>query len=134
MAERPTAGYDIHFDTDGVVGILLEFDEATEGDTEDISGTGNVENGIVRRKGVPVDKGQTITISGKLDDTAAGFTTFDTAMENRTPEVDISLLRSGDGWKYTGHAESYNKTLSRSEAVWNFSLTFYVNEKDEVGS
>ncbi len=134
MAERPTAGYNIEFDTDGVVGILQEFDVVYEGDTEDISGTGDTQNGIVRRKGKPVDVGSTVTLSGKLDETAAGFTNFDTAMEQRTASSSISLLKDGDGWEYTGHAETYTKSMSRSEAVWNFSLTFYVNSESDVTS
>jgi hypothetical protein len=134
MAERPTAGYDIEFDTDGVVGILQEFDVTYEGDSEDISGTGDTQNGIIRQNSKPVDVGSTITFSGKLDETAAGFDNFDTAMENRTESSKIKLLKDGDGWEYTGHSETYSKSMSRSEAVWNFSCTFVVNSESDVTS
>lgn len=134
MAERPTAGYTIEFDTDGKIGILQEFDVVYEGDTEDVSGTGDTAGGIVRRKGKPVDVGSTITLSGKIDETAAGFDTFDAAMEARTEDSVIRLLKDSAGWQYTGHSESYNKSMSRSEAVWNFSLTFYVNSELDVVS
>lgn len=134
MAERPVAGYDIEFDTDGVVGILQDFEVTYEGDSEDISGTADTQNGIIRRKNKPVDVGSTITFSGKLDEDAAGFSNFDTAMEQRTEDSVIKMLRNGDGWSYTGHAESYSKSMSRSEAVWNFSCTFVVNSESDVTS
>lgn len=132
MAERPTAGYELRIGTTNVVGIIQEFDVTTEGDTEDISGLGDVQNNIIRRKGLPVDVGQTITFSGKIDEDAAGYSTFVTAMKQRTPDTNLRFLRSGTGFSYTGHAESFNETASRSEAVWNFSATFYVNESASV--
>lgn len=134
MAERPVAGYDIEFDTDGVVGILQDFEVTYEGDSEDISGTSDTQNGIIRRNNKPVDVGSTITFSGKLDEEAAGFSNFDTAMEQRTEDTVIKMLRNGDGWQYTGHSESYSKSMSRSEAVWNFSCTFIVNSESDVTS
>ena len=135
MAERPTAGYNIEHDTDGVVGILQEFEVTYEGDSEDISGTGDTTgSGLVRRNNKPVDKGVTITFSGKLDEDAAGFSNFDTAMEERTESTVIKMLRGGEGKEYTGHAESYSKSMSRSEAVWNFSCTFIVNSETDVTS
>lgn len=135
MPERPTAGYVIE-NTDGTIGIIQEFSVTYDGDTEDISGTGDVENSIVRRKGAPVDVGSTITFSGKIDEDAAGFSSFRTAMKQRTADTELMMLDgpSGDGWEYTGHAESYEESLSRSEAVWNFSATFYVNSEADVTS
>lgn len=138
MAQEPTAGYNIHFGgtaSTNVIGALIDWDIATEGDTEDVSGTGDVENGIVRRKGKPVDKGQTFTASIILDRDASGHDTFVTAMENRTADTDIHLLDANlDGTTYTGHSESFNETGSRSESVWKASLTFYVNETAAVTS
>ena len=129
MAERPTAGWKLEFDNDGVIGIIKDFDEATEGDTEDISGLGDVVGSVVRREGAPVDVGETITFSGKIDEDAAGFDNFRAAMKARTEDSVLKFLDADDeGFKYTGHAESYNESASRSEAVWNFSCTFYVNE------
>ena len=127
MAERPTAGYELRIGATNVVGIVQEFDVTTEGDTEDISGLSDVENGIVRRKGKPVDVGQIVTFSGKIDEDADGFSTFRTAMKQRTKDTNLQFLRNGNGWSYTGHSDSYNETASRSEGVWNFSATFYVN-------
>lgn len=132
MAERPTAGWDIEFDEDGPVGIINEFDVSYDGDTEDISGLANTEGGIIRRNGAPVDVGSMITISGKIDEDADGFENFRSAMKARTADSVIKLLKDGDGWAYTGHSDSYNESASRSEAVWNFSLTFYVNEEETV--
>ena len=133
MAERPTAGWILSV-TAGTVGIIQDFDVAYDGDTEDISGLGNVENGIVRRKGVPVDVGSTITFSGKIDENAVGFATFQTAMKRRTADTALTFAKSEDGFIYTGHAESYNESASRSEGVWNFSATFYVNSETAVAS
>lgn len=133
MAERPTAGYTLSV-TAGTVGIIQDFDVVYDGDTEDISGLGNVENGIVRRKGVPVDVGSTITFSGKIDDTAAGFASFQTAMKRRTANTALTFSKGTDGFIYTGHAESFNESASRSEGVWNFSATFYVNSETAVAS
>lgn len=134
MAERVTAGYNLFFTdtTLKAVGIIQEFDITYEGDTEDISGLADVENGIVRRKGEPVDVGATLTCSGKVDTSATGYSAFKAAMEARTAESELSFLKDSVGMAYTGHAESYNETASRSEAVWNFSLTFYVNSEDPV--
>lgn len=132
MAERPTAGWDIEFDEDGVIGILQEFDINYDGDTEDISGTGDTEGGKIRRKGKPVDVGAILTISGKIDEDADGFDNFRSAMKARTEDSVIQLLKDGDGWSYEGHSDQYNEAMSRSEAVWNFSLTFYVNDEDTV--
>ena len=133
MAERPTAGWTLSV-TAGTVGIIQDFDVAYDGDTEDISGLNDVENGIVRRKGVPVDVGATITFSGKIDDSAAGFSAFQTAMKQRTPDTVLTFAKGADGFAYTGHAESYNEAASRSEGVWNFSTTFYVNSETPVAS
>lgn len=210
MAQRPTAGYVLEYDTYGTIGVIQEFDDGTEGDSEDISGLTDTEGGIIRRKGAPVDSGESVTFSGKIDDSAAGFSNFETAMDARTEDeilhfkpsdagfiADISLSTSGtitsvpienaestsltdgqiihlentdeeidqvivDGdqtitgastsitvesvtlnntydttsmvgvasFKYTGHAESFNKTASRTEAVWNFSCTFHVNDSE----
>ena len=132
MPERPTAGYELRIGTTNVVGIIQEFDVTTEGDTEDISGLSDVENGIVRRKGLPVDVGQTVTFSGKIDESAAGYSAFVTAMKQRTKDTNLRFISGGSGFSYTGHAESYNETASRSEAVWNFSATFYVNATASV--
>lgn len=134
MAEKPTAGFNLHFDDDGVVGIIQEFDITYDGDTEDISGLGDTAGDVVRRKGAPVDVGSVLTCSGKIDTSAAGYTNFRAAMIARTAEVELSFLKSGVGTAYTGHADSYNETASRSEAVWNFSLTFYVNSEEPVTS
>ena len=133
MAERPTAGWILSV-TAGTVGIIQDFDVVYDGDTEDISGLGNVEHGIVRRKGIPVDVGSTITFSGKIDENAAGFATFQTAMKRRTRDTALTLSKGTDGFTYTGHAESYNESASRSEGVWNFSATFYVNSETPVAS
>lgn len=136
MAQRPTAGYNIHFDglaSDDIVGALLEHDISTEGDTEDISGTGDTENDIVRRKGKPVDKGRTATFTIILDEDAANFDDFVTAMENRTADSSIAILDDVlTGWNYTGHAESFSQTLTRSESVWKANLTFYINSEADV--
>ena len=132
MAERPTAGYELRIGATNVVGIIQEFDVTTEGDTEDISGLGDVENGIIRRKGLPVDVGQTVTFSGKIDESAAGYSAFVTAMKQRTKDTNLRFIKGSAGFSYTGHSESYNETASRSEAVWNFSATFYVNESASV--
>lgn len=135
MAERPVAGYEIEHDANGVVGILQEFEVTYEGDSEDISGTGDTTgSGLIRRNNKPVDVGGTITFSGKLDEDAAGFSTFDTAMEQRTESTVLKMLRGGEGKQYTGHAESYSKSMSRSEAVWNFSCTFIFNSESDVTS
>lgn len=132
MAERPTAGYELRIGTTNVVGIIQEFDVTTEGDTEDISGLGDVESGIIRRKGLPVDVGQTVTFSGKIDEDADGYSAFITAMKQRTKDTNLRFIKGSEGYSYTGHAESYNETASRSEAVWNFSATFYVNTSATV--
>lgn len=134
MAVRPTAGYDLQFEdtTMKTIGIIQEFDEGTEGDTEEISGMNDTAGSVVRRKGKPVDVGETITFSGKIDDTADGYSAFKTAMKARTPDSAIQMILSGAGFKYTGHAESFNETASRTEAVWNFSCTFYVNSTTTV--
>lgn len=136
MAQKPTAGWNVHFNgetADDIVGALIDWDDAHEGDTEDVSGTGDVENGIVRRKGNPVDKGETFTASLILDEGATQHDAFVTAMENRTAGTVINLLDDGlDGFAYTGHAESFNRTGSRSESVWKASLTFYVNSRADV--
>jgi hypothetical protein len=131
MAEKVTAGWILENST-GTVGIIQEFDITYEGDTEDISGLGDVENDIVRRKGVPVDVGATITFSGKIDEDADGYATFRTAMKQRTADTTLTFKKGTDGYDYTGHAESYNETASRSEGVWNFSCTFYVNSESAV--
>lgn len=135
---KPTAGYDLTFinasDVDqGTVGIVLEFEDSIDGDTEDISGLNDTSGGIVRRKGDPVDVGGQLTFSGKIDTTAAGWSSFQTAMEARTSGVKLRMLDSdGDGWEYTGHADSYSETASRSNAVWDFNCTFYVNSETEI--
>lgn len=131
MAEKPTAGYGLFINDTTLksVGIVQEFDITYEGDTEDISGLGDVENGIVRRTGVPVDVGATLTCSGKIDTDAAGYTVFRTAMKQRTKDTEIAFTLAGAGVQYKGHAESFNETASRSEGVWNFSMTFYVNSE-----
>ena len=136
MAEKPTAGFNLFFEdtTMKAVGIVQEFDITYEGDTEDISGLGDVENGIVRRKGEPVDVGAILTCSGKVDTSATGYAPFKAAMEARTAESVLAFTKDGNGMEYTGHSESYNETASRSEAVWNFSLTFYVNSEEPTGS
>ena len=133
MAERPTVGWILSV-TAGTVGIIQDFDEATEGETEDISGLGDVQDGIVRRKGVPVDVGETITFSGKIDDGAAGYPSFRLAMKRRTADTVLTFAKGSDGYAYTGHAESFNESASRSEGVWNFSATFYVNSTTPVAS
>lgn len=136
MAERPTAGYNVHFDglaTDDIVGALTEHDVTYEGDTEDVSGTGDTENGITRRKGKPVDKGGTATFTLILDEDATGFDAFVTAMENRTADSDIAILNESlTGWNYTGHSESFSQTLTRSESVWKANLTFYINSEADI--
>lgn len=136
MAQRPTAGYNIHFDglaaTD-VVGALLEHDVTFEGDTEDVSGTGDTQGDIVRRKGKPVDVGGTATFTLILDESAANFDAFVSAMEGRTADSKIAILDDAfTGWQYTGHAESFSQTLTRSESVWKANLTFYVNSESDV--
>ena len=135
MPEKPTAGYDLFFNdtTFKKVAIIHDFDITHEGDTEDVSGTGDVTTeGVVRRKGVPVDVGAVLTCSGKIDTTKDGYSAFKAAMEKRERDQDLRFLKDGDGMEYTGHSDSYNETASRSEGVWNFSLTFYVNDEDTV--
>lgn len=131
MAQRPTAGYNFHFDgtaSTDIVGALLEHDKTSEGDTEDVSGTGDTVGGVVRRKGKPVDKGVQVTFTLILDDAATGYAAFLTAMENRTTDTDIYVLNEAlAGFKYTGHSESFGETLSRGESVWKANLTFFVN-------
>lgn len=138
MAQKPTAGWNVHFDgtaTGNIIGALIDWDDAHEGDTEDVSGTGDVVNGIVRRKGKPVDKGETFTASIILDEAATSHDAFVTAMENRTADSVVYLLDGSlDGFAYTGHAESFNRTGSRSESVWKASLTFYVNSRAGVAA
>lgn len=132
MPEKPTAGYTLE-NSAGEVGIIQEFDITYEGDTEDISGLGGVTTeGLVRRKGWPVDVGAILTCSGKIDEDADGYETFSAAMKARTPDQTLDFVKEGAGVAYTGHADSYNETASRSEGVWNFSLTFYVNSEDDV--
>lgn len=132
MAERPTAGYELEFDSNGVVGIIKEFTETTDGDTEDISGLGDTQGDVIRRKGLPVDVGEQITFNGKIDTSADGYTSFRAAMKARTKDAVLKFLKDGSGWQYTGHSESYEESASRSEAVWNFSCTFYVNATVDV--
>lgn len=138
MAERATAGYNVHFDglaADDIVGALIEHDVTYEGDTEDVSGTGDTENGIVRRKGKPVDKGGTATFTIILDEEATGYESFVTAMENRTADSSIAILdETLSGWNYTGHADSFSQTLTRSESVWKANLTFYINSEADVSN
>lgn len=133
--EKPTAGWNLHFDgtsDDEIVGALLEWDDAMEGDTEDVSGTGDTQNGIVRRKGKPVDKGRTFTATIILDTEATNHDDFVSAMDSRTEDAELSLLRDGEGYTYIGHSDSFNETGTRSEATWKANLTFYVNEREEV--
>lgn len=136
MAQRPTAGYNFHFDgtaSDDIVGALIEHDVTYEGDTEDVSGTGDVENGIIRRKGKPVDKGGTATFTLILDEASENYAAFVTAMENRTADSNVYVLDGAlTGWHYTGHSESFGQTLTRSESVWKANMTFYVNSEADV--
>ena len=132
MAKRPTGGWNLEFDTDGLVGIIQEFEVSSEGDTQDVTGLGDIQGTIYRRKGVAVDVGETLSISGIIDEGAPGYENFRTAMLNRTQDVNLRFLKDGAGWQYTGMSESYNETASRSNGVWNFSCTFYVNESVEV--
>lgn len=136
MAQKPTAGWNVHYNgtaTGNIIGALIDWDDAHEGDTEDVSGTGDVENGIVRRIGKPVDKGEMFTCSLILDEAATEHDDFVADMENRIADSVIYLLDDSlDGFAYTGHAESFNRTGSRSESVWKASLTFYVNSRADV--
>lgn len=128
---RPTAGYDLLYDG-SPIGIVQEFEENIEGDTEDISGVNDTQGDIVRRKGAPVDVGGTITVSGKVDESKAGYGDFKEAMEERKADESLQFSKNGDGYVYTGHAENYSESASRTDAVWNFSLTFYVNSRADA--
>lgn len=136
MAQRPTAGYNIHFDgnlSTNVIGSLLEHNISYEGDTEDVSGTGDTVGDVVRRVGKPVDVGANASFTLILDEAATGYAAFITAMQNRTADSTFSILNADlEGWEYTGHAESFDQSLTRSESVWKASLTFYVNEETAI--
>lgn len=136
MAQRPTAGYNIHFNGNAatnVIGSLLEHSVAYDGDTEDVSGTGDTVGDVVRRVGKPVDVGANASFTLILDEAATGYAAFITAMQNRTADTTISILDAGlDGWEYTGHAESFDQNLTRSESVWKANLTFYVNSESVI--
>jgi hypothetical protein len=129
---RPTAGWTIaHTTNTNIVGIIQEFDVTHEGDSEEISGTNSALVGtVVRQIHKPVDVGVLINFSGKVDESASGYTNFVTAMENRTEDTKIILKKGSDEYEYVGFAESYSESMSRSEAVWNFNASFRVNEID----
>ena len=131
---KPTAGWSIAITSvANVVGIIHEFDSTHEGDNEEYSGTNSPStDGVIRRITAPVDKGLVITFSGKLDTTATGYDDFTAAMEARTPDTVIVLFKDTESVEYTGHSNSYNESMSRSENVWNFSCTFEVNEEADV--
>lgn len=125
---KPTAGWDLKMGA-STIGTVLEFEDSRDGDTEDISGLNDTVGGIVRRKGQPVDVGAQITFSGKVDTSAAGWTSFRTAMRARTADTALTFTDGTTTVVYTGHSESYSESASRSNAVWDFNCTFYVNSE-----